>query len=371
MRLLLLACLRARTGNSSTASRIQDHLEAAGHICVLKDAAGFGSSSEVANLVAEEDFEAALLIHLYKAGRLLLGCGIPFGAVFGGTDINEDIKNEEKSLVMGAVLEEARFAVAFTGQMKEAAELRWPHCRNKIYVQPQGILTSPTPAFNYETFLRSTVYKAKQIAIWLPTPRSVYQLTKRGIQQELNKVKLFVLVCGLRRVKDPLYLVDAFSEWHRKEPNVYMLIIGPTINPVFTSEVEAQLSRVAGVQLAREMPQEELQALVKHCFALVNSSMSEGMSASILEAMDLEVPVLARNIPGNSAVITHEDTGLLFSDPQECVQLAQRLIREPALRSQIVSNAKERVKKHHSWELERQVYQRLIARTQCPADFEG
>ncbi|XP_069476229.1 glycosyltransferase 1 domain-containing protein 1 isoform X3 [Ambystoma mexicanum] len=348
MRLLLLACLRARTGNSSTASRIQDHLEAAGHICVLKDAAGFGSSSEVANLVAEEDFEAALLIHLYKAGRLLLGCGIPFGAVFGGTDINEDIKNEEKSLVMGAVLEEARFAVAFTGQMKEAAELRWPHCRNKIYVQPQGILTSPTPAFNYETFLRST-----------------------GIQQELNKVKLFVLVCGLRRVKDPLYLVDAFSEWHRKEPNVYMLIIGPTINPVFTSEVEAQLSRVAGVQLAREMPQEELQALVKHCFALVNSSMSEGMSASILEAMDLEVPVLARNIPGNSAVITHEDTGLLFSDPQECVQLAQRLIREPALRSQIVSNAKERVKKHHSWELERQVYQRLIARTQCPADFEG
>ncbi|XP_069476231.1 glycosyltransferase 1 domain-containing protein 1 isoform X5 [Ambystoma mexicanum] len=316
MRLLLLACLRARTGNSSTASRIQDHLEAAGHICVLKDAAGFGSSSEVANLVAEEDFEAALLIHLYKAGRLLLGCGIPFGAVFGGTDINEDIKNEEKSLVMGAVLEEARFAVAFTGQMKEAAELRWPHCRNKIYVQPQGILTSPTPAFNYETFLRSTVYKAKQIAIWLPTPRSVYQLTKRGIQQELNKVKLFVLVCGLRRVKDPLYLVDAFSEWHRKEPNVYMLIIGPT-------------------------------------------------------AMDLEVPVLARNIPGNSAVITHEDTGLLFSDPQECVQLAQRLIREPALRSQIVSNAKERVKKHHSWELERQVYQRLIARTQCPADFEG
>ncbi|XP_069476230.1 glycosyltransferase 1 domain-containing protein 1 isoform X4 [Ambystoma mexicanum] len=329
MRLLLLACLRARTGNSSTASRIQDHLEAAGHICVLKDAAGFGSSSEVANLVAEEDFEAALLIHLYKAGRLLLGCGIPFGAVFGGTDINEDIKNEEKSLVMGAVLEEARFAVAFTGQMKEAAELRWPHCRNKIYVQPQGI------------------------------------------QQELNKVKLFVLVCGLRRVKDPLYLVDAFSEWHRKEPNVYMLIIGPTINPVFTSEVEAQLSRVAGVQLAREMPQEELQALVKHCFALVNSSMSEGMSASILEAMDLEVPVLARNIPGNSAVITHEDTGLLFSDPQECVQLAQRLIREPALRSQIVSNAKERVKKHHSWELERQVYQRLIARTQCPADFEG
>lgn len=32
--------------------------------------------------------------------------------------------------------------------------------------------------------------------------------------------------------------------------------------------------------------------------------------------MDLEVPVLARNIPGNAAVVKHEVTGLLFSDPQ-------------------------------------------------------
>ncbi|KAJ1094329.1 hypothetical protein NDU88_007407 [Pleurodeles waltl] len=221
------------------------------------------------------------------------GTGIPFGAVFGGTDINEDTKNEEKSRVMGAVLEEARFAVAFTCQMKEAAERQWPHCRSKIYIQPQGILTSPSPAFSYEDFLRTT-----------------------EIPQRLEAVRLFVLVCGLRRVKDPLYLVDAFSEWHRREPRVYMVIIGPTVDALFTSEVEAKLSRAGGVQLLREMPQQDLQAVMKCCFAVVNSSISEGMSASILEAMDLGVPVLARNIPGNAAIISHQDTGLLFSDPQ-------------------------------------------------------
>lgn len=318
MRILLLACLRAQTGNSSTASRIQSHLEAAGHTCVLKDAAGFGGSSEVADLISEAQFDAGLIIHLYKGGRLLLGAGIPFGAVFGGTDINEDIKNEEKSQVMGSVLEEARFAVAFTCQMKEAADTQWPQCRNKIYVQPQEI------------------------------------------PQRLDAVRLFVLVCGLRRVKDPLFLVDAFSEWHRKENSVYMIIIGPTIDALFTSEVEANLSRATGVQLMREMPQRDLQAVMKCCFAVVNSSTSEGMSASILEAMDLGVPVLARNIPGNAAVIAHEDTGLLFSDPQEFIQLAKRLINNPSLRSQIVANAKEYVKKHHSWELEREVYQSLV-----------
>lgn len=34
------------------------------------------------------------------------------------------------------------------------------------------------------------------------------------------------------------------------------------------------------------------------------------------QAMDLEVPVLARNIPGNSAVVEHGVTGLLFTTPQ-------------------------------------------------------
>lgn len=41
--------------------------------------------------------------------------------------------------------------------------------------------------------------------------------------------------------------------------------------------------RAAGVRLIREMCQEDLHAVVKSCFALVNSSVSEGMSAAILE----------------------------------------------------------------------------------------
>lgn len=36
----------------------------------------------------------------------------------------------------------------------------------------------------------------------------------------------------------------------------------------------------------------------------------------ILQAMDLDIPVLARNIPGNAAIIKHKETGLLFSTPQ-------------------------------------------------------
>ncbi|XP_027627212.1 glycosyltransferase 1 domain-containing protein 1 [Tupaia chinensis] len=221
--------------------------------------------------------------------------------------------------------------------MKETAQTQWPHAKDKIYVQSQGIATIPNAAFNWNSFLQQA-----------------------EINQSADNLHVFLLVCGLRRVKDPLYLVDAFSDWHREEPHVYMVIVGPEVDPVFTREVKARVRRAAGVRLLGEMAQEDLHAAMKNCFAVVNCSVSEGMSAAILEAMDLEVPVLARNIPGNAAVVTHEATGLLFSDPQEFVQLAKRLVGDPALEKDLVAHGREYVRLHHSWQAERDTYQQLV-----------
>ncbi|XP_066227285.1 glycosyltransferase 1 domain-containing protein 1 isoform X3 [Saccopteryx leptura] len=284
MRLLFLAVLRPHTGNAVTAQRVRDHLEAAGHVCLLKDAFDFDGPSEVAGLIRAEALEAALALHLYRAGRLLQGHGIPFGIIFGGTDLNEDISQGEKKQVMGKVLEEARFAVAFTESMKAAACLQW------------------------------------------------------GSQQ---------------RPMLPLTGAPSFSV---------------QVDPVFTMEVKAKVERAAGVRLLPEMPQEDLHAVIQNCFALVNTSVSEGMSAAILEAMDLEVPVLARNIPGNAAVVQHGVTGLLFSDPQDFVQLAQGLLRDPALRGAMVAHGREYVQTRHSWRAERDTYQSLIRTLEQGAD---
>ncbi|KAG8515019.1 Glycosyltransferase 1 domain-containing protein 1 [Galemys pyrenaicus] len=281
-----------------------------------------------------------------------------------------------------------------------------------------------------------------------------------GISRSAGQLHVFLLICGLRQVKDPLYLLDAFSEWHQEEPSVYLVIVGPEIDPVFARTVKAKVERSAGVRLVGETAQADLHAVVKNCFALVNSSVSEGMSAAILEAMALEVPVLARRIPGNAAVVEHGVTGLLFSDPQldplpvvelrvtslplsralclggparwleywllvamdtglqprpqltlcgqqfelgsagrffcrdsqahfpkkvasgigagaaglsahpplsvsptalqEFVQLAKRLVSDPALGREIVANGREYVSTCHSWRVERDTYQRLV-----------
>lgn len=52
----------------------RSYIESAGHTCELRDAGEFQSPADVVNLVSEHPkFEAALAIHLYKAGRLLMG----------------------------------------------------------------------------------------------------------------------------------------------------------------------------------------------------------------------------------------------------------------------------------------------------------
>ncbi|XP_062855630.1 glycosyltransferase 1 domain-containing protein 1 [Trichomycterus rosablanca] len=338
MRVLLLACLIPKTGNYTTAERIRDHIEDAGHVCILRDSRDFNSASEVALLNQKEPFNAALAIHLFKGGRLLLDVGVPFGVVFGGTDINKDVKDEHKRSMMKDVLQRARFAVAFTKEMKQKAESYLKCDSNKISIQAQGIETRISSDFSWRDFLHSSGVEVDQV----------------------DDLHVFLLVCGLRRVKDPLYLLNAFSEWHSQNPLVIFIIIGPKVDPAFSTEVEECVKRTDGVYLAAERNQEELHAVMKKSFALVNSSISEGMSAAILEAMNLGVPVLARDIPGNAAIIQHEHNGLLFSSPEEFVLLSKRLLSDQELQENLRVSGKCYVMEKHNAAQERSMYHKLI-----------
>ncbi|XP_053225998.1 glycosyltransferase 1 domain-containing protein 1 isoform X7 [Podarcis raffonei] len=273
MRLLMLGALRAHTGNGTTARRIQDHIEAAGHSCALMDISSCKSPLAVSNLISSENFEAALGIHLYKAGRLL-----------------------------------------------------------QASCQEQNICSSSRDSPGQQQ----------------PAPLPLDMRPEKSQGSSLSSE------CFCRT------LSCCLIEWHREEPSTHLIIIGPAVDPLFAEEVKEKIKRADGVHLLQEISQEDLHALVKKCFAVVNSSISEGMSATILEAMDLNVPVMARNIPGNAAIIAHKTTGLLYSNPQEFVQLSKSLIGDPFLHKEIVMKAKEYVTKHHSWEHERKAYQNLV-----------
>lgn len=84
------------------------------------------------------------------------------------------------------------------------------------------------------------------------------------------------------------------------------------------------------------------------------------MASALLESMALGVPVLARIIPGNSAVIKHKETGILYNSPEEFITLAKELKKSPQLRNYITTNAKKYIGEHHSVEKETKTYKWLV-----------
>lgn len=58
---------------------------------------------------------------------------------------------------------------------------------------------------------------------------------------------------------------------------------------------------------------------------VLNTSISEGQSAAVLEALALGCVVVARRNEGNAAVVAHGETGFLYSDPEEAVVCCKRV----------------------------------------------
>ncbi|ELK14251.1 Glycosyltransferase 1 domain-containing protein 1 [Pteropus alecto] len=180
----------SRAWASLSPANVMDHLEAAGHACVLRDASDFDSQPDVADFIQAVGAEAALALHLYRGGRLLREAeftvdigrghapgGVPAGADSSGGEAEGDGGRPKKAAVTPSA---------------DATGL--------------GIVTAPNAAFDWNTFLR-----------------------RAEIRRSADEARVFLLVCGLRQVKDPLYLVDAFSAWHQEEPSVYMVIVGPEV----------------------------------------------------------------------------------------------------------------------------------------------
>ena len=350
LRVVVIASMTAHTGNAITAARIMKLLPGAlvsavdihtvssravlaTHLVAGGSGTG-GSGTPAAGLV--------LGVHAYRSGKLLLGCGVPYIIVLGGTDVNIDLHERAKGEVIRRVIAEAAAVVAFNEELKTALLALIPEARTKVFLIPQAVELAP-PELVDETEDDAARRRERL--------RAALDVT--------TDEQLLLLPAGVRPVKDVLWAVEAISQWHASDPRICLRIVGPVLDAKYAQTVEATLAALAAapataraVRYVGALPRAQLHDAMRLAAMVLNTSESEGQCNSLLEAMLAGTPVVARANPGNTSLLVapgtvHQRYGLLGTTPEELVSQAQRLLadgaRDGALAARLTHAAKAKV----------------------------
>lgn len=121
-------------------------------------------------------------------------------------------------------------------------------------------------------------------------------------------------------------LIDALKIVRERVPEALLVIIGdgPERRRLEAYAREAGLSDAVTFMGAKSHP--ETLALMREATVLALNSTYEGLSHLLIEALMLELPIVATKVGGNVELITDGDNGLLVP-PDETEQLAGALLR--------------------------------------------
>lgn len=349
---LVLSSLTPNTGNAVTAERIAGAL---GATTLALSSVSDGAQLRAA--LCERDADLVVGVHAYRSGRLLIGCGVPFLIVLGGTDMNVHLHESDKLKVMRQAVAEARAIVAFNGELLATLLTAMPDARDKSFVVPQAVaspLLPPPPNGAVDGAAADAITDAPSRA----DVRAALHLEEGDA--------LLLLPAGLRPVKDVLFVADAIAQ-HRSSgatPRICLRIVGPVLDSEYAADVRGAISALApsrAVEYVGPLPRLLLHHGMREALAVLNTSESEGMCNSILEAMLLGAPVVARANSGNSSLVRHAETGMLFSTPAECVACVRALHSEAGLRERVAAGASALVAREHSALREAEVYAEVLA----------
>lgn len=225
--------------------------------------------------------------------------------------------------------------------------------------QAASAFIAPSDAIAQE--LREAGFAAERIAridngVPIPPPQSPGRReAARAALGEANhdlrqepKAPLAVYTGRLHSDKGLLDLVNAWRPIAERWPAARLWLVGegPQREELFRRISDLDLRYRICLPGAFDDTEEILEA----ADMFILPSYSEGMSLSLLEAMAAGLPVIASDIAGNRALVTHEASGLLFPprDVRGLTAAITRLFEQPALRISLGSRARQEVEEKYS-----------------------
>ncbi len=156
----------------------------------------------------------------------------------------------------------------------------------------------------------------------------------------------FLFIAGIRKVKAPLEVIEMMSSLVEKVENIRLVIIGPILEKDLGEKVKNKIEGKRWIEYLGEVSHQEVQDFIYESDIIINGSISEGMSSTLLEAQHMGKPILARDIAGNRAVVTDGVDGFLFKNKEEFEYYATKLVRNPNLSSEMGLSALKNIKNY-------------------------
>jgi glycosyltransferase involved in cell wall biosynthesis len=152
-----------------------------------------------------------------------------------------------------------------------------------------------------------------------------------------------LLPAGLRPVKDVLLAIDLLGRLRARGLPLALRILGPAMDAAYAAEVRARAGPFVAVG---EAAPEEMREAYLAADVVWNTSLHEGGSNALLEAVAYGCAIFARDVPGNRDLLEEEGApGALF-DPAD-VDAAESFHR--ALAAETAEARRARVASGHEW----------------------
>lgn len=129
-------------------------------------------------------------------------------------------------------------------------------------------------------------------------------------------------------------------------PDASLIIAGEGKERVSLERRARKLGIESSVRFVGQLSKEALGSAIKGADVFVYNTSYEGLPHQLLEVMDLGVPIVTTNIPGNREIL-HDGIHALLVQPNDvpaCTAAVQSVLKNKKLRENLVANARLRTK---------------------------
>jgi glycosyltransferase involved in cell wall biosynthesis len=172
--------------------------------------------------------------------------------------------------------------------------------------------------------------------------------------------KIILFPAGIRKVKDPKFIINELLEILEANSDYYVILIGAIHDIQLYNDIFKMTKNQKRFIVNDAIEHNDFINVIKESQMIINSSISEGMSNILMEGMKLEVPIIARLNEGNKKLIKHLHNGLLFETPEEFKKMFKLISSNDHLRLELIENAHISINQDYSINAEIKGYKSVI-----------